>query len=217
MSRTARIRSGRFRFVGRAACLSCIRDSLPPSTALRSSCESRLSQRCPFVVMKVGDPVFVVSCTAGLEPGTRARIAALDGSIAWVSVSSPAEPQLLPVQIWDLLPARVYGCAVLHGVCATVRSLKAGGGSTLLLTPEQLVRKLIEHGLNPSSARQCVELWNTDEQALAPLSVREWLLRIKRYYNPRAIPPPGVPNDHTQAACPAAFQGVHQTPQSLTR
>ena len=133
--------------------------------------------------MKVGDPVFIVSCKSGLEPGTRARIVALDGSNAWVSVSSPAELHVLPVQIWDLLPARTYGCAVLHVVYETLRTLKNDSGSILLLTPGQLVGKLVEHGLSPRVARQCVELWNPEQEGASPMPVREWLRRIRRHYS----------------------------------
>jgi hypothetical protein len=145
--------------------------------------------------MKVGDPVFVVSYRSGLEPGTRARIVALDGSSAWVSVSSPAEHQVLPVQTWDLLPARAYGCAVLHAVCETIRSLQARCGSILLLTPEQLVRKLVEHGLSPRVARQCVELWDTEPEGAPPVPIREWLRRIKRHYGQGTTLQPSGPED----------------------
>jgi hypothetical protein len=101
--------------------------------------------------MKVGDLVFIVSDHRGLEPGTRAQVVAVEGSSAWVLLDSPAERVELPVQIWDLLPARTYGRAVLQAVHATVRSLKVSSdGSTLLLKPEQLVGKLVEHGLRRS-------------------------------------------------------------------
>jgi hypothetical protein len=157
--------------------------------------------------MKVGDPVFIVSCKPGLEPGTRARIIALDGSNAWVSVSSPPESQVLPVQTWDLLPARTYGCAVLHVVCETIRSLKSHGGSTLLLTPGQLVRKLVEHGLSPRVARQCVALWDPESESASPVPVREWLRRIKHHYNQGSAPQPdrqnsGSPSGRGSAVSP---------------
>ncbi|MBV9999977.1 MAG: hypothetical protein JO015_12805 [Verrucomicrobia bacterium] len=133
--------------------------------------------------MKVGDPVFIISYKPGLEPGTRARIVALDGSDAWVLVSSSADQQVLPVRTWDLLPARTYGCAVLHVVCETIRSLQIDSGSTLLMTPEQLVRKLVEHGLSRQIAHQCVELWNPGQETASPLPIREWLRRIRRHYS----------------------------------
>ena len=145
--------------------------------------------------MKVGDLVFVISDRSGLEPGTRARIVALEGSSAWVSTGSPAGHEVLPVQTWDLLPARLYGYAVLHVVCETVRSLKARAGSTLLLKPEYLVRKLVEHGLSVPVARQCTELWDMEPEAVTPLPVREWLRRIKRYYGQGAALPPGGKNN----------------------
>ncbi|MBV8899194.1 MAG: hypothetical protein JOY92_03665 [Verrucomicrobia bacterium] len=151
--------------------------------------------------MKVGDPVFIVSYRSGLEPGTRARIVALDGSSAWVSVSSPAEPRVFLMQIWDLLPARTYGCVVLHVVCDTIRSLKASGGSTLLLTPEQLVRKLVEHGLSPRVARQCVELWDTQQENANPLPVQDWLRQIKRYYSQGIVLQPSGPTDQSLIGC----------------
>jgi hypothetical protein len=158
--------------------------------------------------MKVGDPVFIVSYQSGLEPGTRARIVALDGSTAWVSVISPAEHQALPVQTWDLLPARTYGSAVLHVVCETIRTLRVNGGSTLLLTPEQLVRKLVEHGLSLRVARQCVELWNPEQEGAPPLPVREWLRRIRRHYSHGTALRPGGQEDQSAEVCPAPFESL---------
>lgn len=158
--------------------------------------------------MKVGDPVFIVSYRSGLEPGTRARIVALDGSSAWVSVSPPPERQIFPVQTWDLLPAGTYACAVLHVVCDAIRSLKARGGSTLLLTPERLVRTLVEHGLSPRVARQCVKLWDAQQEDANPLPVRDWLRQIKRHYSQGiGLQPSGpkdpIPNGHSVPSFPS--------------
>lgn len=154
--------------------------------------------------MKVGDPVFIVSYKSGLEPGTRARIVALDGPDAWVSVSSPADHQVFLVQTWDLLPARTYGCAVLHVVCETIRSLRIDGGSTLLMTPEQLVRKLVEHGLSLRVAHQCVELWKSEQEAASPLPIREWLRRIRRHYSQGTSLQRSGQKEQTVEACPGA-------------
>ena len=180
-----------------------------------SSYESRLKYRSLFAAMKVGDPVFIVSYRSGLEPGTRARIVALDGSSAWIAVSSPAEPQVLPVQTWDLLPARTYGCAVLHVICETIRSLRFSGGSTLLLTPEQLVRKLVEHGLSPRVARQCVDLWDTEPDGAPPLPVREWLRRIKRHYSQGTLLQPSGPKDQSRGDHPIPLEGLRHPSRPL--
>ena len=139
--------------------------------------------------MKVGDLVFVVSDRAGVEPGTRAQVVALNGSSAWVLPDSPPGGPVLPVQTWDLLPARTYGRVVLDAVRQTVRNLKAGSGSTSLLEPEQLVGKLVEHGLSVPAARRCVELWDAEQRGTIPLRVREWVQRIKRYYGQESISP----------------------------
>ena len=145
--------------------------------------------------MKAGDLVFVISDRSGLEPGTRAQIVAVNGSSVWVAIDSPAQRPVLPLQAWDLLPARTYGCAVLQTVCETLRSLKARGGSLVLLTPEHLVRHLVEHGLSGPAARQCVALWDTPEEAAPPLPVGEWLQRIKRHYGQETILRPNEPSD----------------------
>jgi hypothetical protein len=109
--------------------------------------------------------------TRAWSPG-RARIIALDGSSVWVLLDSPAEREMLPVQTWDLLPAKAYGRAVLQVVRKTVRSLEASSSSTLVVKPEQLVRKLVEHGLSATAARQCAELLGTEQETVTPLAGR---------------------------------------------
>ena len=145
--------------------------------------------------MKTGYLVFVISDHPGLEPGVRVQVVALDGLSAWVLLDSPAERQVLPVRTWDLLPAKAYRRAVLEVVRKTVGSLEASSGSTLLLKPEQLVRKLVEHGLSAPAARQCVELLDTEQEAATPVPVREWLQRIKRHYGQGTVLQPDGPSD----------------------
>lgn len=67
---------------------------------------------------------------------------------------------------------------------------------------------LVEHGLSAPAARQCVELWDTEQAGAAPVPVREWLRRIKRYYGQQTILPPeglqGQTSGEPRSATPAS-------------
>jgi len=138
----------------------------------------------PLKRMKIGDRVYLMTGQLQTGAGIPAMICAIqDDSTVEVAVELTHGTRILKVTNCDILPSNLYTHSILNVVYQSYEEIEHERGSILSLNIEEIVQKLIQHGLAPESARRCVDLFDGVEWHHGHLPLRQWLRRIRDFYH----------------------------------
>ena len=134
--------------------------------------------------MKIGDHVYVITNRLQTGAGIPGIISAVRDSMVEVVVDFAYGHKTLMVGgTEDLLPSNLYTHSILNLVYQTYEEIGKKNGSILNLTTDQIVARLIQHGLAPQTARRCVDLFEEVDWRNARLPLRQWLEGIRDFYH----------------------------------
>ena len=156
-------------------------ESLPKSSNMAGSCRELRQQ---INRMKIGDHVYLITDRLQTGAGIPGTISGLEDSTIELVLESIDGPKVLKVRnLEDLVPSNLYAHSILNLVYETYEDIEHKYGSILNLTSEEIAAKLTQNGLEPQTARRCIDLFNKVRWRNVQMPLRQWLESIRDFYH----------------------------------